>query len=214
MPAPADCWNHIGALGDGTCATLKERIHCRNCPTYWEAGRSLLERMPPPGYRDEYTGLLAMPKQAGETALTSVVVFRLGGEWFAFKTKLLAQVAPMRRPHTLPLRSGGIIAGLVNVEGELVLCASLAGLLGVEPDAESVGARMIVLGEAGRRWAFAVDQVLGVRRIDDSAMEAMPDTLAGSAGVMGRGIFLAGDHRVALLDEQSVFNSLNRAAAG
>ena len=41
---------------------------------------------------------------------------------------------PNRLIHSLPHRRQGIVLGLVNVRGELLICVSLARLLGIVPD--------------------------------------------------------------------------------
>ncbi len=53
------CWNTIGVKGDRTCPELTSVIHCRNCATYSQGGRQLLDREPPSGYQQEWTRLLA-----------------------------------------------------------------------------------------------------------------------------------------------------------
>ena len=54
-----DCWNHIGVMGDHSCPLLVEAIHCQNCGVYGAAGRSLLQRVAPPGYVEEWIQILA-----------------------------------------------------------------------------------------------------------------------------------------------------------
>src|SRR6185436_17733771 len=87
-PGAADalpCWRAIGVSGDGICPELVTHVHCRNCPVFTRAGRSLLERAAPAGYRDEWTRLLAQVKPAAASE-RSVLVFRLAEEWLAVET--------------------------------------------------------------------------------------------------------------------------------
>ena len=51
----ADCWQHIGVWGNGSCGELKTHLHCRNCPTYAAAAMRLLDARPPADYRREWT---------------------------------------------------------------------------------------------------------------------------------------------------------------
>lgn len=53
------CWNDIGVSGDSSCIELETVIHCRNCPIYRGAGRTLLQRNAPKGYVEEWTNILA-----------------------------------------------------------------------------------------------------------------------------------------------------------
>jgi chemotaxis-related protein WspD len=42
------CWQRIGvwAANGATCPVLQDVIHCRNCPTYVQAGRRCLANQP------------------------------------------------------------------------------------------------------------------------------------------------------------------------
>ena len=59
-------------------------------------------------------------------------MFRLGAEWFALPTIAVDEVAELRGIHSLPHRRGGMLLGLVNVQGELIVCVSLARVLGLK----------------------------------------------------------------------------------
>src|SRR5205823_3279707 len=60
----------------------------------------------------------------------SVVIFRLGQEWLALPVGVLIEVTNPRRVHRVPHR-GGVLAGLVNIRGELHLCVHLDQVLGI-----------------------------------------------------------------------------------
>ena len=69
-----------------------------------------------------------------------VLIFRLGVEWLAFRTQTIAEVTNPRPVHRVPHRSNEIFVGLVNLQGQVQLCVSLHGLLGVPaPSAHTVG---------------------------------------------------------------------------
>jgi chemotaxis-related protein WspD len=130
-----DCWNMIGVAGNGTCRELHRFVHCRNCPVYAVAGRRLLDRPLSVEYRCERTQQYAAAKRLSQPARTSLVLFRLGSEWLALPTTAFQEVAPQRPIHTLPHRQRGLVLGLVNIRGELLICVSVARLLGLEPAA-------------------------------------------------------------------------------
>lgn len=134
-----DCWNTIGVTGDRSCPELQKHVHCRNCPVFNAAGQRLFEREPPAEYLAEWTKRLAEPEVVAERGTLSVLIFRVGEEWLAFDIGLLVEIAEPRPIHSLPQRSNEILAGLVNIRGELELCVSLSGLLGIEPTAIASG---------------------------------------------------------------------------
>ena len=107
------------------------------------AARVFFDRPAPEGYLAEWTQWLASTEQhtrhtSGEALAESdrdrvgVLIFRLGDEWLAFRTQTIAEVTMPRPVHRIPHRSSDILIGLVSLRGQLQLCISLHGLLGVE----------------------------------------------------------------------------------
>ena len=126
------CWKAIRYQGAAPCENLKREGHCRNCPQFVKAGRSLLNRPIPEGFREEWTALLAAGKMEVPTDQRSLVVFRLAEEWFALPSTVFQTFSEMRPHVVLPLRSTHVFLGLVNIRGELLPLVSLAAILGLE----------------------------------------------------------------------------------
>lgn len=203
-------------MGDGSCPELETRVHCRHCPVYGAAGRQRLDRELPPGYLEERTAVMAQQKEMARAGTLSVMVFRLANERFALKTVFFQEAAEMSPVHTLPLRVNRVFRGLVNINGELLLCLSVTDLLdltNMETDepARTVYERMMVVCREGNRFVFPVDEILGVRRIVPEELKDVPATLSRSARVMTRGIFLLKGQPVGLLDEELFFPGLARS---
>lgn len=212
------CWNRIGTSGSGTCPNLDEFFHCHNCPVYSQEGRKLFDREPVANYIQEWTDILTQEKDLEVVDTISVLVFRLGREWLSLKTSLFEQIVPSRSVHTIPHRSNAILLGLVNIRGELMLCASLAQVLNLETvDQRSLehlirtAPRMIVAGAGDDRWVFHVDEVDRIYHFPVSQMEAVPVTVAKSALAYSQGIFRLNGKRVAFLDERLIFSELKRS---
>ena len=128
---PLDCWGVVGVGGDRSCPELETYIHCRNCPVMANAAEAFFNRAPPDGYLDEWRRVLETTSENTESSGLSVLVFRLADEWFSLAAESLTEVTPLRRIHTIPHRSNSVFAGMVNVRGQLLLCCSLHGLLGL-----------------------------------------------------------------------------------
>ena len=223
-PMP-ECWRLIGVAGDRSCPELEVFIHCRNCPVLAEAARTFFDRGAPAGYLDDWRAILEEPAAAPATDTSSVLVFRLGGEWLALPTAVLVEVTPLRTLHRLPHRSGGVLAGIVNIRGQLQLCASLHELVGIggaPPTGDDAGgratARLLVVerpgAEATDRWVFAVDEVAGVQRVTKGMLRAVPSTVGHAGGRLSSALFAWQDRTVALLDEARVFDGLRDKGAG
>jgi len=222
-PGDADCWNKIGISGDRTCSELNSFIHCRNCPVFGAAARTFFDRPAPEGYLAEWAKWLAV--SVGCDALgegngedqdsvlsrgegVSVLIFRLGQEWLAFRTRAVVEVTMPRPVHRVPHRSNQVFVGLVNLQGQVQLCVSLHGLLGVSVPSEP--ARLVVLRDRERQetWAFPADDVLGVHRVPRSQWRGVPSTLVNPDVGFSQAVLSWSGRSIGLLDEQRVFTAL------
>jgi chemotaxis-related protein WspD len=210
------CWNQIGVHGDASCPELPKFIHCRNCPVYSNAAVQLLDRPFLPQYRHEWSTHFARPKQPGVPAKASALVFRLHAEWLALRTQVFQEVAEHRLIHSLPHRQPGIVLGLVNIRGELLICVSLGHLLGLErtPSSQTLRRtydRLLVTSSDGNRLAFPADEVRGIHRFHLSELKEPPATLAKSNSSYTQGVLPWAGRSVGLLDADRLLSSLNRS---
>ncbi len=225
------CWHRIGVAGDRSCPELDTFIHCRNCPAFAAAARGFFDRHAPEGYLAEWSSWLAgAGAECGvataaearcddeEDALAqregvSLLVFRLGPEWLAFRTRAVAEVTRPRPLHRVPHRSNAIFLGLVNLQGQAQLCVSLHGLMGIESPGSPP--RLIVLRDRKRAetWAFAADEVLGVHRVPRGRWGPVPSTLANPSVGFSQAVLDWDGHSVGLLDEVRVFAALRELGA-
>ncbi|HEY3276607.1 MAG TPA: chemotaxis protein CheW [Syntrophorhabdaceae bacterium] len=211
------CWREIGISGDLSCPKLVDIIHCRNCEEYNRAGRRLFDREIPEGFLDEWTKNIAGIKGADIEETLSVIVFRVNSEWLALKTVCLEEAAAIRPVHHVPLRTNNIFKGVVNVNGELLLCMSVADLLDYAIEgqagqpAERVFQRMLVVRIESERYVFPVDEVLGIYRVCLSAMGEPPATMAKSPTSLIKGIFNLEERRIGLVDEDGLRRTLKRS---
>jgi len=210
------CWNEIGVPGNATCPELQQVIHCRNCPVYSKAGVQLLDRPLMPEYRRACTDHFAQERKLAGPARQSAVLFRINAEWFALPAPAFQEVAERRPVHSLPHRRQGIVLGLVNVRGELVISVSLAHLLGLtsSPLRETPPTtydRLLVAKWNGLRFAFPAAEVRGIVRFQTPDLQEPPATLTKSRLSYTQGILHWQDRAVGLLDADLVFSSLNRS---
>ncbi len=211
----SDCWNQIGVHGNQTCPELPRHTHCHNCPTYAAAAARLLDRPLRTEDRRAWTEHYAQEKHLGAPAKTSALLFRLGAEWLALPTAAFQEIAERRPLHSLPHRRAGIILGLINIRGELLLCASLGRLLGLEtgpvaPRMRAEYARLLVADWQGERFTFPVEEVHGVHRFQQTDLHPPPATLARTGFNCTLGVFPWRNRAVGYLDPDTLFTALNR----
>ena len=178
----------------------------------------LLDREPPADYLREWTERIAAEKKVGDAGTISVLVFRVGVELLALPTRIFQEVAEDCTVHTIPHRTSGVVAGIVNIRGELFVCASLGALLGIERDAGEKPApgrrmhrRLLVANRAGSRLAFPVDEVSGVHRYHPRELRPAPATLAESRVTYTTGLIPWNDRTVGCLDDELLFYTLNKS---
>ena len=215
----ASCWNTIGVWGDCSCPELQVHVHCRNCPVYSDAAAALLARPVPAEFAIDRARDFEASKAVDERETQSVVVFRLGPEWFALPTSVVAEVAERRVIHSVPHRRG-IVLGVVNVRGELLLCVSLGRLLGLEPVSEPLPGvsrtdhgRLLVVRRDGVRAVLPADEVGGVQRFHPRELKEVPTTVSKAATAHSRAVLSWSGHLVGLLDDHLLFRTLHRSVA-
>jgi chemotaxis-related protein WspD len=208
-----DCWNDIGvwAPGGATCPLLEQVVHCHNCAVFARAGRGLLDQLAPPDYLETWTVELARPKSDDAGARLSLFVFRIGAEWLGLAASVVAEVAGALPVRTIPGRTRGVVAGLVNVHSELHLCFSMRSLLGLSAGDENAD-RTIVIGNEDGRWVFPADQVWGLVSVDPAHMNEVPVTIARDETSHVRYIIDWERGKLSCLDENALFATLQRRA--
>ena len=209
------CWNRIGVLGDRSCNDLAQHVHCRNCPTYSRAGMLLLNRELPEDYRLKWAAHFAIAKPDAALADVSVTVFRIGAEWLALDTGFLQEVTERRPMHSIPHRREGVILGLANVRGELLLCVSLVRLLGLGYNVtherlREEHRRLIVVQADAQRYAFPVDDVQDVLRFHRAEAKPPPASVGRAQHSFTRGVLRWRERTVGWLDTKALFLHLNR----
>lgn len=212
------CWNKIGAWGSGECPELATTAHCRNCPVYSRAAADVLDRELPEGALEAAARSVAAAGQTRERGSRSAVVFRVGPEWLALATEVFKEVCELRCVHSLPHQRNGVVMGIANVRGELLVVVSLAALFGITksgtpaPADGRVRERLLVAGgQQGERLVFRVDEVHGIHRYDPGELSEAPATIAKAASTYTRAIIPWQQKAVGLLDHELLFDSLNRS---
>jgi chemotaxis signal transduction protein len=140
-----------------------------------------------------------------------VLLFKLGDETLAIPAKALRRITTHTRTSPIPRRTGGILRGLCNIRGELVLCADIRRMLGLPTrDSEEKSAegpdsrRMVVIGPADASWVFEADCLVGVERIDPGALIPAPMTVEHAIGAFVSGLAEVGGSRVTVLDADRI----------
>jgi chemotaxis-related protein WspD len=146
----------------------------------------------------------------------SVLVFRVAGQALALPATLVRRITEPAKPHAVPGRTDSRFLGIVNADKELTLCFSLADLLGITGDAAVVRdgqgrPRLIVVGEAGNRFAFTADEILGVRSVTVENSEPSIGEQSSKDGCEPLQVAVDEEVKAILLNEQMLRNALTRS---
>jgi chemotaxis-related protein WspD len=167
---------------------------------------------PDPNGHDQEDGEPEETRQSRENGL-SFLIFRLGSEWLAFRIQTIGEVTTPRPIHRVPHRSNDVFLGLVNLRGQIQLCVSLHGLLGMT--ASPLPARLILLHDRNRAevWACPADEVVGVQHVPRNRWRAVPSTLVNPSIGFSQAVLSWKGQSVGLLDELRVFTALRSFGA-
>jgi chemotaxis-related protein WspD len=185
-----------------------------------EALYGLLDRALPDDYRLEWTSHIAAETSTKTAGTASCLIFRIGSEWLALPTAICERVTEARPIHSLPHRHDGLLRGLTNVHGELLICVSLGRLLGIgRPEASPswglahTGDRLVVINRGGERFVVWVSEVHGTHRYDPSELRDPPATLTHSGRTFTKGLLPWQDTTVNCLDDELVVYALAKGIA-
>ena len=210
------CWKVIGISGDLSCAELSRYGHCHHCPIFASIGRSLLDRPFPEDHRHTWAAMISREKPVEDRGqILTLLIFRVGGEWLALPAGCISGVTSLRPVHSVPHLTDAVFKGIVNMDGQLMLCISLRWLVAEQAAEERSAAaagisRMIAMSRAGRHFVLIADSILGVRTLSVKALQPPPATLQKSPTALLRSVFFVEDRTVGLFDEAKLFDTLDR----
>jgi chemotaxis-related protein WspD len=152
--------------------------------------------------------------------VASALLFRIGDEQLAVPGTDVNRVTRVSVVRRIPHRGNHIIRGLCNIDGELVLCGSLRGLLELPEAARGAASapiasderRMVVLGPESNRWAVEVDCLLGLRHFETANCKSPPVTVRQALRCFAASLLTLSDDNVAtLLDVFQVLSGFKAA---
>lgn len=204
------CWSAEGIWGDASCPELAERVHCYNCPVYSEAGKKLFDRRIPVEYIDEWSDEISASANDVPKNGIAFFLFKCAGENLALPMSAVSEGGHDRFIHRIPHKAEGVISGLVNINGELVIAVDIAGLLNIPRenvgDGESV--KMIVCSSGDDRFVFRVEKIAGMALVEPDALTNVPITLEKSLGGFVEKMFDYNSQRYGVIDFELLVHAI------
>lgn len=144
------------------------------------AARLVFDREVEPEILSEWTTQTAAPKPASEARLAGALLVRAGEEWLGLPASIVESAMPVGPIHSVPYLSSRAFLGLVNMDGELLPCVSLAVLAGAEPDPAPARPRIITVKVAEGRFSLLADEAVGTCGYDPESASPPPVTVSKS----------------------------------
>ncbi len=138
-----------------------------------------------------------------------VVVFRVGGQEFAFNVFHVQRILRYEAPSPLP-KAPAFLEGILQVQGAVVPVIDLRKRFELADARLREETRMMVLECDGVNVAVIVDAVLEVLRISSEAVSLPPAVVRGLAAEYIQGIITVGARTVVLLQTGRLVTSSER----
>lgn len=140
-----------------------------------------------------------------------VVIFRVGGQEFAFNVFHVQRILRYEQPSPLP-KSPAFLEGILQVQGAVVPVVDMRKRFELRDAPQREETRTMVLECEGLTVAVVVDAVLEVLRVAVSAVKAPPAVVKGLAADYIQGIVVIGARTVILLQTARLLTSKERIA--
>jgi chemotaxis-related protein WspD len=196
------CWMKIGVFGSGECELLQEYSHCRHCSEYSLKSRAIFDRKIPEEFKEEWTKYFNQARKKNVDETVSLVVFKVGNEWFALKTDFFREAVAFNAIHRIPSRTNDYFIGITNIHGELVMCISMTGLLGMDHPENSQYKSLIVMNYENTTLALPVSEYLGVVNAAIKDFENAPISIKKNNASLTSKVFKINEKQVGMIDAE------------
>lgn len=156
----------------------------------------------PEGQREIWASQLASEFQTAPEGISiRRFVFRIGAEWFGIEPKVLSLTLPDTRPRQLPHQPDGLVEGLINADGRIVLCIRMTRLWDIFPSQvpPAPNRRVLVLNVAGWTFAIRAEEVIGIEDFLEGNIQPLPQSAPEALQRCAQGVAIHQTRAVSLL---------------
>ncbi len=114
--------------------------------------------------------------------------FFLSGFFYGVEVEQVQEIIRQQEVTPVPL-APVVVAGLINLRGQIVTAFDLRARLGMEARGEDVSPTNVVVRHEGEPVSLLVDEIGEVVEVSDESFEASPDTLEAKARALTHGVY-------------------------
>ena len=140
-----------------------------------------------------------------------VVIFRVGGQEFAFNVFHVQRILRYEFPNPVP-KAPAFLEGVMQVQGAVVPVIDLRKRFELKDAPQREETRTMVLEAEGLVVGVVVDSVVEVARVPAASVTAPPSVVKGLAAEFIQGITTEGGRTVILLQTTRLLSSSERIA--
>ncbi|MEI6519443.1 MAG: chemotaxis protein CheW [bacterium] len=134
--------------------------------------------------------------------MLEMVEFHLSGERYAFSSRYIREVFPVKKLTTIPC-TPPFVAGLTNLRGEMVSVIDLKYFFDLPPLELTSNTRIILLQNQDMSFGILADEVIGVYNIPTHHIQTILPTLSGIRAKYLHGVT---EDRLAILEATAILN--------
>ena len=138
--------------------------------------------------------------------------FYLDGLYFGVEVEKVQEVIRYQAMTRVPL-SPAVIAGLINLRGQIVTAIDLRSQLGLAQSKRDCLPMNVVIRREDGPISLLVDEIGDVVEVDEKLFEHMPDTVDGHRREFIRGVYKLQDNLLLLLDTDKAITVMNSHSA-
>jgi len=129
-----------------------------------------------------------------------ICTFMVGGFYFGIEVQKIQEVIRFQEMTFVPLASE-VVAGLINLRGEIVTAIDLKKRLGIEsPPNENYRPMNIIVRSEDELVSLLVDRMDDIMELDEALFERPPETLQGPAKEVISGTYKLPSKLLLILD--------------
>jgi len=131
--------------------------------------------------------------------LRELVCFRLEGGLYAVDISDVREIVRLQRLTRVP-KAPGHVLGVTNLRGHVIPVVDLRLRLGMSPEEQNAGSRILVTELGGEHVGFMVDEVAGIVRLPHEVIEPSGTLGALKGSELICGVARHGDELICVLD--------------